>query len=106
MLLKACREISTRRAKRVISLSSFIKKENIHYPIFKLQKYFHENDSFQKNVNFFLYKYRRWITLLIIKNRDSILKRAKHYYYENINTIGKNMKKKNIKIFLNKIKKK
>ena len=27
----------------VISLSSVIKKENIHYPIFKLQKCFNEN---------------------------------------------------------------
>ena len=30
----------------VISLSSVIKKENIHYPIFKLQKYFYENENF------------------------------------------------------------
>ena len=28
-----------------ISLSSVIKKENIHYPIFKLQKCFYENES-------------------------------------------------------------
>ena len=27
----------------VISLSSVIKKENIHYPLFKLQKCFYEN---------------------------------------------------------------
>ena len=31
-----------------ISLSSVIKKENIHYPIFRLQKCFHENESFKK----------------------------------------------------------
>ena len=31
---------------RVISLSSVIKKENIHYPIFKLQKCFYENENF------------------------------------------------------------
>ena len=30
----------------LISLSSVIKKENIHYPIFKLQKCFYENESF------------------------------------------------------------
>ena len=30
----------------VISLCSVIKKENIHYPIFKLQKCFYENGSF------------------------------------------------------------
>ena len=30
----------------VISLSSVIKKENIHYPIFKLQKCFSENENF------------------------------------------------------------
>ena len=29
-----------------ISLSSVIKKENIHYPIFKLQKCFYGNESF------------------------------------------------------------
>ena len=32
----------------VISLSSVIKKENIHYPIFRLQKCFYENESFKK----------------------------------------------------------
>ena len=32
----------------VISLSSVIKKENIHYPIFRLQKRFYENESFKK----------------------------------------------------------
>ena len=30
----------------VISLSSVTKKEIIHYPIFKLQKCFYENESF------------------------------------------------------------
>ena len=30
----------------VISLSSVNKKENIHYPILKLQKCFYENESF------------------------------------------------------------
>ena len=30
----------------VISLNSVIKKENIHYPIFRLQKCFDENKSF------------------------------------------------------------
>ena len=30
----------------VISLSSVIKRENIHYPLFKLQKCFYENESF------------------------------------------------------------
>ena len=33
----------------VMSLSSVIKKENIYYPIFKLQKCFYENESFKKN---------------------------------------------------------
>ena len=32
----------------VISLSSVIKKENIHYPIFKLQKCFYVNTNFLK----------------------------------------------------------
>ena len=32
----------------VISLSSVIKKENIHYPIFRLQKCFYENEGFKK----------------------------------------------------------
>ena len=32
----------------VIFLSSVIKKENIHYPIFKLQGCFYENESFKK----------------------------------------------------------
>ena len=32
----------------VISLSSVIKKESIHYPIFRLQKCFYENESFKK----------------------------------------------------------
>ena len=32
----------------VISLSIVIKKENIHYPIFKLQKCFYENERFKK----------------------------------------------------------
>ena len=32
----------------VISLSSVIKKENIYYPIFRLQKCFYENESFKK----------------------------------------------------------
>ena len=32
----------------VISLSSVIEKENIHYPIFRLQKCFYENESFKK----------------------------------------------------------
>ena len=42
-----------------------------------------------------MYKYKRWITLLIIKkNRDVILKRAKDYYYNNIDTIKKNMRDK------------
>ena len=42
-----------------------------------------------------MYKYKRWITLLIIKtNRDIILKRAKDYYYNNIDTIRKNMRDK------------
>ena len=36
----------------VISLSSVIKKENIHYPIFRLQKCFYENESLEKNINF------------------------------------------------------
>ena len=35
-----------------ISLSSVIKKENIHYPIFKLQKCFYENESFFKKLTF------------------------------------------------------
>ena len=39
------------------------------------------------------------------KNRDVILKRAKYYYYNNIDTIRK-IWEINIKIFLNKIKKK
>ena len=30
----------------VISICSFIKKENIHYQIFRLQKCFYENESF------------------------------------------------------------
>ena len=51
----------------VISICSVIKKENIHYPIFRLQKCFYENESFIKNINFFVYKYKRWIILLIIK---------------------------------------
>ena len=50
----------------VISLSSVIKKENIHYQIFKLQECFYENESFKK-YKLFLHKYKRWITLLIIK---------------------------------------
>ena len=42
-----------------------------------------------------MYKYKRWITLLIIKkNRDIILKRAKDYYYNNIDTIRKNVRDK------------
>ena len=32
----------------VISLSSVIKIENIHYPIFRLQKCFYENEGFEK----------------------------------------------------------
>ena len=32
----------------VISLSSVIKKENIHYPLFKLQKCFYVNTNFLK----------------------------------------------------------
>ena len=32
----------------VISLCSAIKKENIHYPIFRLQKCFYEHESFKK----------------------------------------------------------
>ena len=32
----------------VISLSSVIKKENIHYPLSKLQKCFYENENFKK----------------------------------------------------------
>ena len=32
----------------VISLSSVIKKENIHYPLFRLQKCFFENENFKK----------------------------------------------------------
>ena len=32
----------------VISLSSVIKKENIHYPMFRLQKCFYENEGFKK----------------------------------------------------------
>ena len=36
---------------------------------------------FKKFKLFFVYRYKRWITLLIIKkNRDVILKRAKDYY--------------------------
>ena len=53
----------------VISLSSVIKKENIHYPIFRLQKCFYENASFKKILTF-LYKYKRWKTLLIIKRTE------------------------------------
>ena len=30
----------------IISISSVIKKENIRYPIFRLQKCFYENESF------------------------------------------------------------
>ena len=30
----------------IISICSVIKKENIHYPIFRLQKCFYENESF------------------------------------------------------------
>ena len=42
-----------------------------------------------------MYKYKRWITLLIIKkNRDVILKRAKDYHHNNIDTIRKNMRDK------------
>ena len=41
-----------------------------------------------------MYKYKRRITLLIIKNRDIILKRAKDYYHNNINTIRKNVRDK------------
>ena len=44
----------------VISLSSVIKKENILYPIFKLQTFFYENESFKKIYTFFMYKYKRW----------------------------------------------
>ena len=41
-----------------------------------------------------MYKYKRWITLLIIKkNGDVILKRAKYYYYNNVDAIKKNIEK-------------
>ena len=33
------------------------------------------------------------------KNRDIILKRAKDYYYNNIEAVRKNMRETNIKIF-------
>ena len=46
-----------------------------------------------------MYKYKGWITLLIIKkNRHFILKRAKDYYYNNIDTIRKNMRDKREKM--------
>ena len=32
----------------IISICSVIKKENIHYPIFRLQKCFYENEAFKK----------------------------------------------------------
>ena len=32
----------------VISLSSVIKKENIHYPLFRLQTFFDDNENFLK----------------------------------------------------------
>ena len=42
-----------------------------------------------------MYKYKRWITLLIIKkNRNIILKTAKDYYYNNIEAIRKDMRDK------------
>ena len=40
-----------------------------------------------------MYKYKRWITLLIIKKIDT-LKRAKDYYYNNVEGIRKNMRDK------------
>ena len=42
----------------VIPLSSVIKEENIHYPIFRLQKCFYEKESFKKILTF-LYTYKR-----------------------------------------------
>ena len=42
-----------------------------------------------------MYIYKRWVNLLIIKNnRDDILKRSKDYYYNNIETIRRNMRDK------------
>ena len=79
----------------IISICSVIKKDWIYYPIFKLQKSFHENENFKKIITFFVYKHKRWITLLIIKKtRDIILKRAKDYYYNNMESIRQNMRDK------------
>ena len=48
-----------------------------------------------KKYKLFLHKYKRWIILLIVKkNRDIILKRAKDNYYNNIEAIRKNMRDK------------
>ena len=42
-----------------------------------------------------MYKYKRWITLLIIKRtKISYIKRAKDYYYNNIKAIRTNMRDK------------
>ena len=78
----------------IISLSSVIGKEHIYRPVLKLQNVFMKMKVFKKYKLFFMYKYKRWITLLIIKNRDVILKRAKDYYYNKIETIRKNMRYK------------
>ena len=51
--------------------------------------------AFLKNINFCVHKYKRWILLLIQKkNRNVILKRAKDYFYNNVETIRKNMRDK------------
>ena len=51
--------------------------------------------AFKKYKLFFVYEYKRWITLLIIKKTtDVILKRTKDYYYNTIETTRKNMKDK------------
>ena len=52
----------------VISLSSVIKEKWIHFPTIKLQKCLYES-FFLKYKTFFVCKYKRWITLLIIKKK-------------------------------------
>ena len=44
--------------------------------------------------NFFCINIKDGLLYLLSKNRDVISKRAKYYYYNNIDTIGKNMRDK------------